>query len=477
MTTAPSASDLESANTSNPDDDSLGTQAEIENLGPCKLKVTAVVSKEKVGELLDKNYKDLISSLSLPGFRRGKVPRQLVEKRYGEEVEKDLKEALLNDSFSEVIEEKDLKVVGKPDFGDVEFNKEEDFKYEVEVEVSPEFEIEKYKFIEVEKEDVTVSDDDINEEVDKLLKDRGALAPVELADAGEDDYYYGTLNFVADGENLTEEPAQTMFKASDSDINNIKVEGIKDKVSGLTEETTITFENVEIDEKYYLEEVKGKTVNLELTVQDAKTHKPAEMNEEFLKKFEVETEDELRTKIRESLETRAEVESKRKIETAVLDKIEASVDFEVPEGVLDNARESAKARTRMQLMEIGRGKEFIDEELKKLETDENEAQLKKDLKLYFILEKIADLEKIFATEEDIQRRLMALSQMYGVGPEELAQQLYQMGQFDQIRIEIRHDKVREFLRDKAKITNEEPAIKAASSEEDAQESDSEASEE
>ena len=116
MTTAPDteAQDLSSDQPTGGDDgdDGLGTQAEVESLGSCKLKVKAQVAADKVTELLNKNYRDLISSLELPGFRRGRVPRSLVEKRYGEDIKKDLQEALLNDSFLEVVEQNDLKVVG-----------------------------------------------------------------------------------------------------------------------------------------------------------------------------------------------------------------------------------------------------------------------------------------------------------------------------------------------------------------------------
>ena len=100
-------------------DEALGTQYTLESAGSCKCRIKAEIPQEKVDAELDRNYKELISSVQIPGFRRGHVPRQLLEKRYGEEIEKDVKEILLGLSFQEVAKEKDLKVVGKPKFDKV----------------------------------------------------------------------------------------------------------------------------------------------------------------------------------------------------------------------------------------------------------------------------------------------------------------------------------------------------------------------
>src|SRR2546426_9442299 len=123
MTSTPDST--ENTDQENGEDEGLGTAATIETVGPCKRRIKAEVPLEKVEEELDRNYRELISSVQIPGFRRGHVPRRLIEKRYGEEIEGDVKDALLGISFAEVVKEKDLKVLGRPKFDNVAFQKGE----------------------------------------------------------------------------------------------------------------------------------------------------------------------------------------------------------------------------------------------------------------------------------------------------------------------------------------------------------------
>lgn len=461
MSTAPSTSDPDATQLpGKADEDTLGTRAEIENLGPCKLKVTAVVPVEKVQELLDRNYKDLISSLSLPGFRQGRVPRALVEKRYGEEVEKDLKEALLNDSFTEVIEDKKLDIVGQPTFGDVEFKKGEDFRYEVTFEIAPEFEIEKYKGLEVEKKLPEVTDEMVQEELDRLLQSAGTMAPIELSEAKEGDLIFATVEYFEGGESVSDGPGSGMFRHGDTSLNGIPVPGLEEKVKTLAENPEFEIENVQIPEGYVEEEIRGKVVTVKIKVEDAKTEKPAELDEEFLKRFEVETEDELRQQLRESLEARAEQDAQNQMEQDLVDQLEASVEFDVPGDILAGIRDSGKARARMQLVQAGKTDEEVEEELAKLETEESEENLRKNLKKHFILEEIAHKERIFVTEDEIKNRILGMAQMYGISPDQLAQQMIQAGQMDQMRTDLRQEKVRTFLREKAKILGDDTGGKS-----------------
>ncbi len=180
------------------DDDSLGATCEIEEAGPCKKLVKASVPADKVKEVLDHNYGELATTVSLPGFRRGRVPRRLLEKRFGEDLEKDVKESLLAESFEELAREEDFRILGEPSFDKVEFDSGSDFTYEAEVTVYPEFDLPEYKGIEVEKIDSGVEEGRLDEELEKLRKSRAEMVPVDADKAEADDQFIGSYELIED---------------------------------------------------------------------------------------------------------------------------------------------------------------------------------------------------------------------------------------------------------------------------------------
>ena len=148
--------DTEQQEEQHEDEETLGTRAELEELAGCKRRLKAAIPAEKVREEVERNYTELSKMVSLPGFRRGRVPRKLLEARYGEQVDKELKEGLVAQSFSEVAKENELKVVGEPNFENVEINT--DLEYQAEFEVRPVIELPEYKGLEVESEKKPVAD-------------------------------------------------------------------------------------------------------------------------------------------------------------------------------------------------------------------------------------------------------------------------------------------------------------------------------
>lgn len=451
MTTAP---DTEAENiaseATNEEDESLGTQSEIERLGSCKLKVKAQVPADKVTELLDKNYRDLISSLELPGFRRGRVPRDLVEKRYGGDIEKDLKEGLLNDSFLEVVQENELKIVGRPKFDEISFEKDQPFSYEADVEVRPEFDIEKYKGIEVEREEPELKDEEIDKEIDRLRERNATLQPVERGEAEADDWYLGSYRLL-DGDTEIQESGEVAFKPSDKEIASFAVEELPDAVSRLGDEKVLKIDGVKVPDVFPEESLRGKDVNMEVTIEETKRLQLPEVDDDFAKALDIESADKLRSEVRESLEARNRHAEDQKVEERVIEKIESELDFELPEGLIDDQKKSHKVRLQHQLIQMGRSKDEIEEELKKAETMADD-DIRKEVKRHFILEAIAEKEKVFATEDDVQGRILALAQVYQRKPEEIVQELQQTGRLEELRVDIRHGKVRQILREKAKVS-------------------------
>ena len=457
MTTAPDteAQDLSSDQPTGGDDgdDGLGTQAEVESLGSCKLKVKAQVAADKVTELLNKNYRDLISSLELPGFRRGRVPRSLVEKRYGEDIKKDLQEALLNDSFLEVVEQNDLKVVGRPKFDGIKFEDDEPFSYEAVVEIRPEFELKKYKGLEVERSKETVEQEEIDKEIDRIRERHASLVPIDRKDAGADDWYFGSYKLISgsDGEEIQADN-ELAFKPSEKHMHGFPVEDLEDRVKGLGDEKVLRIENVDLPDGAPEEWNEGG-VTFEATIEDTKKLELPEVNDEFAKQLNLESVEKLQQEVRESLDSRNDYVADQKVEEKLIEAIESELDFEQPEVLIDDQKQAHKIRLQYQLIQMGKSKEEIEEEVNKAGSIADD-DIRKEIKRHFILDAIAEKEKVFATEDDVQARILALAQAYNRKPEEVIGELQQGGRLEELRVDIRHGKVKRLLREKAKVTGD-----------------------
>lgn len=463
MSTAPPAPDMDTTDSlPSADEDSLGTRAEIETLGPCKLKIQAEVPAEKVAELLDRNLRDLASSITLPGFRPGKVPKALVAKRYGKEVEKDLKEALLNDSFLEVVKERELKVVGEPKFGEVHFDTEAPFRYDVEVETQPDFELETYKGIEVERHEEPVTEEEIEAELLRLREAHATLVPVERSSATGEDWFHGSYRLVKDDE-LIETREGTVFRPVECEIEGLAIPDLAERVTSAPADEPLRF-HVQIPEgSQVASDHVGSELTLELKIEDTKHVQLPEVDDEFAKNFQLESADELRKTVRENVEEQHRFAADQKLEGEVLDKIVASVDFDLPEGVIESQKRAQMVRRQFELVRLGKSKEEIEEELKNADRAADDEVVRREVKRFFVLEKIAEKEKVFATEDDIKTRILAMAQVYGRKPDEILEELRQSNRFDELRIDIRHGKVKKLLRKKARVTNEPEAEGSAGS--------------
>ncbi len=449
-------------------DEKLGTQSTVETIGPCKRRIKAEVPSEKVTEALDRSYKEIISTFQIPGFRRGRVPRRLIEKRFGEEIEGDIKESLLEDSFQEVVEENDLKVIGKPKFDNVGFTKGEPLRYEVEVEVRPEFELGAYKGLNVkevgEDEVPPVTEEKIDGQIEKLQQRQADLVVIDPSTATADDFYFGHYTLELDGVHVhTKEDMG--FQPKSGGIDGFQIPDLAEKAASAGSSSVFS-ETVKVPERYSEEVLRGKEVKFEYTIESIKRLQLPTVDDEFAKLFNVSSVADLRAEIRKELEAQQKVQVKELLEKRILEQISEGVQFDLPEGFLEEHAKLNRLKLEYSLLQVGFAREEIDAELKKVD-EKGTDELRKEIKNFFILEKIADLEKVYATEDDMNRQIALLAQNQNRPFDDLREELKESGRIETIRSEIRHSKVRQFLLEKAKIA--EPSAAEGSSADEAPE--------
>ena len=360
----------------------LGTRSEVEELGACKRRIKASVPADKVREELDKNYKELSSTVQLPGFRRGRVPRGLLEARFGEEIDGDVKEALLSGSLAEVVEEKELNVIGSPKFDNVEFKKDEDLRYEVELEVRPEFELGKYRGIEASREAVSVTDEDVAERLSALQRKAAEPVPVDPKDAGPDDVYIGKYNLTRDGAQV-KTGVEASFTPSTKVLDAFLVEELPERVAAwdLASGNPLKLDVV-IGDNYPDEVLRKAKVELEFSLEETRRSQIPDLDDAFAKLAGKENLEELRAEVRKSLEETKQREADRKVESQILERIVAETSMDLPEGFIENLSSRKRLEREYQLAE----QSLPAEEIKEILVKEDAAggdELRREMKEFF----------------------------------------------------------------------------------------------
>ena len=434
-----------------PDDDKLGTQSTIETVGPCKRRIKAEVPVAKVEDELDRNYKELVGTVQIPGFRRGHVPRRLLESRYGKEIESDVKETLVELSFQEVVKERELKVLGRPRFEQVTLAKGDPLRYEVEIEIQPEFQLGEYSGIEVEEPPLpTTVDQELEDQLSQICKESAHPDAIDPAHAEGADFITGGYTLWRGDLRLHTE-TDVHFVAGTDRIQGIEVPDLLAKVKARAPGATISVE-VKLPDHYAQEALRGQDVRLELSIEAARRMTSHPLNDELAKHFGLENVDQLRSKVRDQIEHRHKHEQAEAVELKIIGKIADGLEFDMPEGLLQDQLAMSRMRVEMQLARAGLSRERIQEELQKVDEKKVGEELRKDFKRFFILDKIGEAEKIFATEDETEARLAVLARAYNREPDELRSEMESNGRVEALRMELRNEKVRKFLREKAKLT-------------------------
>jgi trigger factor len=434
-------------------DESLGTACEVEVLGPCKRRIKASVPAEKVRDRLDKSYDELSGSVQLPGFRRGRVPRRLLERRFGEELLEDVKTALLGLSFAEALKGQELRLLGEPRFENVQIAAEADFRYEAEFEVQPEFALPEYRSIEVDWPLIQVDEAEVSAEIDELRRSRSVAVPIDATTAGADDHFHGRYHLLLDGVKAKSR-SDVSFCPRTNVLEVFAVEGLPDKVAQWDRSSGEPLRlDVVVPAAYPDELLRGKSAQVEFFVEIARTLQLPDLDDAFAKEVGAESLNNLRTQVRRAVSARKRRQQERSVEDKIVARVLELTQLNFPEDLIEAQRKKVQARREQDLLARGVPKDEVQRETEKLGQAAAD-ELRAELKEFMVLEKIAEKEKIFVTEDDCKNRVQLMALAYGVPVNALREELRSSGRMEEIRLSLRLEKVRQFLFRAAKLRGE-----------------------
>lgn len=392
----------------------------VENLEKNMAKMTVTVEADKVEKAINKAYNKQKGSIQMPGFRKGKVPRYLVEKTYGVEVfYEDAANILLQQEYPTAYYESGLEIVSQPEIDVVQIEKGKEFIFTATVAVKPDVELGKYKGVTVTKIDVDVTDDEVNEEINKELEKNGRTVTVDRAiengDVAKIDFE-GSMN----GEKFEGGTGEDfdLEIGSHSFVDTFEEQLIGSK-AGDEVEVKVTF-----PKEYQAKDLAGKEATFKVNIKEVKTTELPELDDEFVQDVdeECDTVEEYKKKVKENILKRKETEATRAKEDEAVAKVVDDSKMDIPDAMVEQQvqqmmQEFAQSMAQQgltleQYMQFtGMTKEKFEEQMK--------PEAVKRIQTSLVLEKIADVEKFEITEEDIDKKLEEMATMYGMKLDEI----------------------------------------------------------
>jgi trigger factor len=428
----------------------LEPKAELAEVGPCKLKVRVEVEAPKVHEKIEEKYRELGQTAELPGFRKGHAPRALLERKYGKAVLEDLKFELLNSSFEEVKEAKQLEPLGEPDIDveKVEIRDGAPLVYEITVEVKPKVEVKRYAGLTVKKIEPAVTDADLDEELKNLREERAELVPHD-GPAEKEDQVICDFELRVDGAVKQKIENNALVLNERISFHGAQLpdfhKAIVGKKAGDAVEYPITLPADHPDKT-----LAGKQGTIAAKLKSVKRRRLPELDAAFAKSFDMDSIEELKEDLRKHLLRQKEREGRRAQAEQILEQIVKENDFPLPEGLVDANTREAEARLRTELLMRGAKEEEVEEAIRRHTAESREAMIR-NLKERFVLEHIAQKEKIYVTEEEIDDRIQAMASQTGRHPHEMRAYLEEHELLAPLRRSLREEAVRELLLSKATV--------------------------
>ncbi len=401
---------------------------------------------------IQKAYLKNRSRFNIPGFRKGKVPRKIIEMNYGEGIfYEDAINILLPDAYEEAITELDLEPVDTPDIDIEEIEKGQPVLVKVEVDVKPEFKLGDYKSIELEKIEYNVTDEMIEHEL-KHVQDANA----RLLDASDREVKEGdivTIDFegFVDGEQF---PGGTAEGYELTIGSSMFIPGFEEQLIGNKKDEQVEV-NVKFPEEYHEETLAGKEAMFKVTIHDIKEKELPELDDEFAKDVsEFDTLEEYKNDIREKLEKEMKNQEEIETENRVIEKALEISEVDIPNGMvetqLDNEIRQFDYRLRTQGLDLEKYLELTGSKIEDLREQLKPAASNR-VKVDLLLEAIVKEENIEVTEEDIDEELIKLSEQYGAEDKEEFIADMKKGDLEFIKTGIANGKAVKLLVENAKF--------------------------
>lgn len=412
--------------------------------------LTVEVDAEKVNEGLDEAFKKVVKKVQIPGFRKGKIPRFLFEKRFGvESLYADALDILLPEAYAKAVEETGIEPVDRPEIDVEQIEKGKSLIFTAKVTVKPEVTLGQYKGLEVEKLDDTVTDEDVEQELKRLQERHAELVVKEEGTVENGDTVVIDFEGFVDGEAFEGGKAENYSLVIGS---GTFIPGFEEQLIGMAagEEKDI---EVTFPEEYHAEQLAGKPAVFKIKLHEIKTKQLPALDDEFAKDVdeEVETLDALKEKIKERLTNEKKEEAEAALRDAVVQKATENAQMDIPEVMVKNETDRMirefEQRLQMQGLNLDLYYQFSGQDEAALREQMKE-EAEKRVRVTLTLEAIVKAENIDVTEEEVEKELQEMASLYNLSVDQLKELL---GTLDGLKEDLKMRKAIDFLVENSKV--------------------------
>ncbi len=420
----------------------------------CERHVTVTIARADIDRYFNDAFSELMPTATVPGFRAGRAPRKVVENRYRDEVSDQVKSGLLLDSLEQISQDQRFTAISEPDFDleAVEVPREGPMTFEFTIEVRPEFDLPKWRGLTLKRPVREFTDADIDGQIEQMLARYGQLVPHD-GPADEGDYISANIATTADGRQAAREQEAVVRILPTLSFRDARLEGFDKLMRNATEGDRLSAE-VTLTKDAPNAELRGQTVTVEFEVLGVKKLKLPELTEDFLQEIGgFGSEEELRGAIRMNLQRQLEYQQQRIARSQISALLTKSADWELPPGLLERQAARELERAVMELRRSG----FSEADIRARENllrQNSTASTATALKEHFILERIAEEEKLDVDDADYDKEIFLIAAQSGESPRRVRAQLEKRGLMDVLRNQIIERKVLELVQSEAKFKDE-----------------------
>ena len=422
---------------------------QVENLEKNMVKLTIEVAAEELEKALQAVYQKEKSKISLPGFRKGKVPRAMIEKMYGPEIFfEDAANMLIGQEYPKAVDESGVDVVSRPEIDVTQIEKGKPFIFTAEVAVRPEVTLGEYKGVQVTKIDTNVTEEELQAEIDRERKSNARTITVEDRAVQDGD------TAVIDFEGFVDGVAFEGGKGENHSLvigSHSFIDGFEEQLIGKNTGDELDV-NVTFPEEYHAEELAGKPAVFKVKINEIKMEELPELDDEFAQDVsEFDTLAEYKESVEKKLVERKETEGKREQENEAIDKIVENSQMEIPDVMVDNQARSMIDDFASRISQQGLSMEQY-MQLSGTTADQMLEQMKpealKRIQSTLVLEEIVKKEDIQISEEDVDAEVERMAGMYGMDAAELKEYMGE-SEKESMKMEIGIQKAIELIMDQA----------------------------
>jgi len=421
----------------------------------CRRELELEIPAEEVSKASERVAKEISRVAKVPGFRPGKAPLSLIKRRFADDIKGEVLQSLVPERVEKAVVEEKLSPVSQPQVEKLEFNEGQPLKFRAVFEVLPEFELGKYKGLDIEMPAMEVTDEDVTKALEETRERAAAFAPVEARAIENGDFAQLKLVGTPEGGGEAIHADSVLCHVGAEETMEPFNENLRGANVGDHKEFDVDYPADYPDQK-----LSGKKFHYAADVTGIKTKKLPELNDDFAKDVsDATTLDELKKKIRESLEHQRDHRQKDLQREKVIFELVKMHDFPVPDSLVEHQKDVRLERVVRSLAQQGVDPRAVNLDWVSLRQRQEE-RAKEDVKAELIIDKIASTEQIDVTDEEMDHELEHLAGHSGESAEAIRARLTKQGALDRMKAKLRSDKTLDWL---AQNANVRPAAAAAAS--------------